>query len=115
MSKNLWRQGFLRCPAKCDISTKAVDDCRCSCPPEILGDLTSYDVLVNRTNIIYWLHQYSSTTETNGEWHIDGYTTDTEAEAWNELLEALCDPGLLAEYQNWVRHGDRLQLDGCVG
>ena len=43
-SKYLWRQGFVRCPEKCSEDTP-MDKCVCSCPSEIIGDMSAQEVL----------------------------------------------------------------------
>ena len=48
-SKYLWRQGFLRCPESCSEDTP-MDKCVCSCPSEIIGDMSAQEVL-NKSGI----------------------------------------------------------------
>lgn len=97
MSKNLWRQGYLRCPETCVEGVTAIEDCRCGCPRHLMGNLTAYDVLVNRTHLINWVSQYAGSgvfwDRKEGRWHIRGYNSEKEDTAWDDLYELLCDPG----------------------
>jgi len=90
MAKNLWRQGYLRCPTYCSDDTEA-QDCMCSCPAEFKGDMTPYEFLL-KTNMLHWLSVMAvKFYEADGKFHIQDLTQDKEDEVWAAAAEFLCN------------------------
>ena len=86
VAKNLWRRGYMRCPAACSADAPQAS-CECSCPAEYTTPTTSaargnrtssgdaadddddddaiargdvaYDILVARTGVMHWVDFYS--------------------------------------------------------
>ena len=98
LAKNLWRHGYVRCPDTCDEEASA-SECTCSCPASVM-DGTPYEVLTDRTGLMHWIDSSSRAiyfNESEGRYHIQGYTPQMETDAWEQILEALCDPGHAGE------------------
>jgi hypothetical protein len=108
ISKNLWRQGYMRCPNTCATSDEKTSNssseyslCSCSCPAAAIGGASSYEVLTDKTGIMHWVAKIAQDGAV--EWNvaaqryrITGYENDPvgEAAVWDSLLhEVLCDPG----------------------
>ena len=98
LAKNLWRHGYVRCPDTCDDEDSS-SECKCSCPASVM-DGTPYEVLTDRTGLMHWIDSSSRAiyfNESKGRYHIQGYTPQMETDAWESILEALCDPGHAGE------------------
>lgn len=96
LAKNLWRHGYVKCPDSCDDSSS---ECKCSCPASQL-DTTPYKILTEKTGLLHWIDDSSRAIyfdEDDGEYHIQGFTAEMEAGAWQDILDALCDPGHAGE------------------
>jgi hypothetical protein len=86
MSKNLWRQGYVKCPKSCEAGQQ--DKCTCLFNEAGAGDKTAYEVL-QETGMFNWLNAYSSKIylDEHGIYRIEGIEgKEKEDAAWNVLL-----------------------------
>ena len=105
MSKNLWRQGFLKCPDTCDVDEKEEITCACTCPTSLHKGLSSYEVLSDKTGMLHWVAMIANDgalwwDEATQKYRVTGYehAADGEAAVCDSLLhEVLCDPGYVGE------------------
>ncbi|KAJ8610812.1 hypothetical protein CTAYLR_006440 [Chrysophaeum taylorii] len=77
-AKFLWRQGYARCPDKCSMDTPQ-DQCRCSCPTEIVGGRSARDVL-----------------NASGAFDLNAFV-DVKGISYDDILEGLCGIGFPGE------------------
>ena len=105
LQKHLWRYGFLRCPEICGADTP-VDECVCSCPAEVMGNASAYDVLATRTPVAHWITKLSrgsifwntaSESTGPGGWRVKHMNPDQQTSLWELMLHALCNPGHVGE------------------
>lgn len=102
IAKALWRRGYLRLPE--DKSCSTTSSCVSSCPAEVLAahGKTPYDVLLE-TEALKWI-----APGTRGEMYYDDVTkryvvsgaepgSAEEADAFQSLLDALCNTGSVGE------------------
>lgn len=100
LAKHLWRYGYMNCPEVCSRDTPT-SQCKCECPTSVREDVTAYEILAEKTNIMHWLSshahgaiKFNVSTE---RYSIEGYTEEKQFRTWELLLNALCDPGHVGE------------------
>lgn len=80
MSKELWREGWIRCPTTCSSDTPA-KACMCSCPDEVRDGMTAEQIMFNQSRLS------ANSGPHLAQWHEKlGLTYD-------EIFDALCTVG----------------------
>ena len=120
VAKNVWRHGYMRCPAACSADTPE-GACACGCPSAYLDgdDDAPYRILVEKTGVMHWVALYADRVffdAADGRYHVrvdaDGAPGGAaaaldetgparaanatrqraaDAAAWRSLLGLLCD------------------------
>lgn len=73
-----------------------MQECRCECPAEIIGNSSAYDILRN-SHALHWLADDLNSmfylNRSTDVWHIAGKSVQEEEEIWSSLLAGICDLG----------------------
>merc|ERR1712022_59008 len=80
MGKQMWREGWIRCPETCSSDTPQ-RDCMCTCPSEVMEGRSPKDILFNMSSVMAFdpsMAQY---------WH------DMMGMSWEMIWDNLCSVG----------------------